>query len=274
MSFPTRLIAGTVGAAALALVAVAPAQAATGDASLSVLHAVPNTPVDVYVNDKLTLNDFRPGTLAGPLSLPAGTYSVAITAPDAKNDKSPIIGPISLKLAGGTSYTAVAHLSASGKPTATLFTNPTSKIAAGQGRLIIRHVAAAPAVDIRAGGKAVVQGLTNPKEAVLTLPAGTVSATVTAAGSTTPVLGPKDITVAEGADTIVYATGSLSGGTLGLAMQTVSGMAGSPSFIDTGDAGLAAEPNPATVAWSVAALLALVVVAGGATVAIRVRARA
>ena len=80
-----RLLAGTAaGALALGLVAsvaALPATAATGSsAKLSVLHGVPDLTVDVWVNGERTLDDFTPGTLAGPLDLPAGTYSVAITA--------------------------------------------------------------------------------------------------------------------------------------------------------------------------------------------------
>ena len=143
----TRLLAGTA-AGALGLAAVAltaePASAAD-DAALSVLHGVADLTVDVYVNGELRLDDFEPGKLAGPLDLPAGTYTVAITAADAADDSDPAIGPVDLDLAAGTSYTAVAHLDASGEPTATLFTNDTSTTAAGEGRLTVRHVAAAPA---------------------------------------------------------------------------------------------------------------------------------
>lgn len=39
-------------------------------------------------------------------------------------------------------FTAVAHLTESGDPTATLFTNDTVPTAAGQRRLTVRHVAA------------------------------------------------------------------------------------------------------------------------------------
>jgi hypothetical protein len=40
-----------------------------------------------------------------------------------------------------------------------------SKLGAGQNWLVVRHTAAAPAVDVRAGGKPVFKGLTNPEEA-------------------------------------------------------------------------------------------------------------
>lgn len=223
------------GAATFALLA-APAQAQNSDpAMLSVLHGVPDTAVDVYVDGELTLDDFEPGDLAGPLDLPAGTYNVAITAADAEDDSSPVIGPIDLELAAGASYTAVAHLDDAGSPTAGLFMNDTSEAAAGEGRLTVRHVAAAPAVDVLAGEEAVIADLANGAESSLDLPAGTVSAAVAAAGTTDPVLGPVDVSVTEGTLTVVYAWGSLEDGTLALATQTVEGLHSAPDGVPTGE---------------------------------------
>ena len=147
--------------------------------------------------------------MAGPLKLDAGTYSVAITAADADDDSDPAIGPVDLELESGSNYTAVAHLKENGDPTATLFDNDTSQTDAGQGRLTVRHVAAAPAVDVLAGGDPVVESLSNPDEARLDLDAGTIEAAVAAAGTTDPVIGPADVTVEEGVLTIAYAWGSL-----------------------------------------------------------------
>ncbi|MGN8244253.1 DUF4397 domain-containing protein [Cellulomonas soli] len=247
----TRSIAGTAaGTLTLAGLSVAaltftalPASAAT-TAQLSVLHGVPGLVVDVWVNGERTLDDFAPGDLAGPLDLAAGTYTVAITASDAADASAPAIGPVDLTLAADTSYTAVAHLDAGGTPTATLFTNDTSPTDPGQGRLTVRHVAAAPAVDVLAGGTAVISGLTNPNEKVLDLPAGTVSASVTAAGTTTPaLLGPADVPVREGVNTIVYAWGSATAtpATLALATQTIEGLHSSPTGVQAGEVGLAAD---------------------------------
>lgn len=241
------LVAALGAGAVVAFAGAAPANAAPTDAAmLSVLHGVPGLTVDVYVNDELTLDDFEPGDLAGPLELPAGTYTVAITAADATDASSPAIGPIDLPLEGGVDYTAVAHLNEAGDPTATLFTNDTSQLAAGQGRLTVRHVAAAPAVDVLAGGSPVITALANPQEAKLDLPAGTVSAAVAATGTTEPVLGPADVEVAEGANTIVYAWGSLEADNLALAVQTVAAasMHSSPDGVPAGSAGLVATNGP------------------------------
>ncbi|MCS5718039.1 DUF4397 domain-containing protein [Herbiconiux sp. CPCC 205763] len=251
------LVAGVAAGALIALGGALPAAAADGDASLSVLHAVPGVTVDVYVNGALTLDDFTPGTLAGPLPLPAGTYAVAITASDAADANSPIIGPIDLPLAANGNYTAVAHLDPAGTPTATLYTNDTSTIPAGQGRLTVRHDAAAPAVDVLAGGSPVITNLANPAEAVLTLPTGTVSASVAATGTTDPVIGPADVTVAEGVSTIVYAWGSLEDGNLALAVQTIEGLHSNPGGVPAGNAGLAAtnQPGDSTPLWIGAAVI-------------------
>lgn len=259
-----RLIAGTAAGFALALTGAVPAAADGHEAQLSVLHGIPDLTVDVYVNDELTLDDFAPGDLAGPLPLPAGTYSVAITASDAADASSPVLGPIDLPLAAGMNYTAVAHLNAAGEPTANLFTNDISNTAAGEGRLTVRHVAAAPAVDILAGGSPVLEGVENPQEGILNLPAGTVSAAVAAAGTTDPVIGPADVNVAEGVNTIVYAWGSLEDENLALAIQTIDGLHSAPAGVPSGELGLAAQQS--STPWVVgAALLA----AAGVAFAVR-----
>jgi hypothetical protein len=253
------LIAGSAAGCIVApgLVA-APAQAISATtADLHVLHAVPATPVDVYVNGALTLDDFQPGALAGPLDLAPGTYSVAITAADAADASAPVIGPIDLTLVANTSYTAVAHLGATGSPTATLFTNDLAKTAAGQGRLTVRHVAAAPSVDVLAGGAPVVTALTNPNEAKLDLAAGSVSAAVAATGTTEPVIGPADVAIQEGVNTIVYAWGSLEANNLALAVQTIGGLHSAPNGVPAGDAGIAAERAAAPLVAAGAAMLAL-----------------
>jgi hypothetical protein len=264
-------VAGTIAGLSLALAGAVPASAADASkAHLSVLHGVPGLTVDVWVNGERTLDDFTPGSLAGPLELAPGTYTVAITASNAADASSPAIGPVDLPLAAGMSYTAVAHLNASGAPTATLFTNDTSATAAGQGRLTVRHVAAAPAVDILAGGSAVITNLVNPQEKKLDLPVGTVSAAVAATGTTTPVLGPADVPVADGKNTIVYAWGSLADGNLALATQSVSTASSSPAGVPSGELGLA-DDSGAPVMWLVAAAAAIAL-AGAAALGARRRA--
>jgi hypothetical protein len=193
MAVAGLLVAGTF--------ATSPAQAA-GTAQVSVVHGIPNTPVNVFVNDKLTLPDFKTGTVAGPLSLLGGSYTVTVfPAADTAGAGTPVI-KATATIQAGHSYSLVAHLTTAGKPALTAFVNDTSAMPAGMGRLIVRHVAAAPTVDVRANGKVAFPGLTNPHEAKANLPAGSISADVVLAGTSTVVLGPANVTVAEGQDTI------------------------------------------------------------------------
>jgi hypothetical protein len=267
------LALGMVAGALVAVAGSAPAFAADG-AKLSVLHGIPGVTVDVYVNNALTLDNFEPGSLAGPLDLPAGTYTVAITAADAADASAPIIPAVDLPLEAGKNYTAAAHLTEAGQPTASLFTNDTQTLNPGEGRLTVRHAAAAPAVDVLAGGTAVISNLTNPNEQMLTLPAGTVSAAVAAAGTTDPVIGPADVTITEGTNTIVYAWGSLADGNLALAVQTIDGLHSNPSGIPAGEAGLAATNQPAdmTTLWVTA--FAILMLGGTAITLTTLRRRA
>lgn len=247
------IAAGTLIAVGLA----APASAVEdGKTELSVLHGIPDLTVDVYVNDALTLDDFAPGDLAGPLSLDPGTYTVAITASDAADASAPLLGPIDLPLEEGMSYTAVAHLTEGGDPTATLFTNDISATDAGEGRLTVRHTAAAPAVDVWADGSVVFESLANPDEVMADLPAATYEAAVSVAGETDPVLGPADVTIEDGVNTIVYAWGSAAEESLALAVQTVDTHMTAPSGVPTGTQGLAADSDGAPIAAALAVLAA------------------
>src|SRR5687768_11250920 len=64
-----RRLLGLVGAGALALafaaIGAAPAQGAS-NATVSILHGVPDATVDVYANGKALLENFEPGTLTDP----------------------------------------------------------------------------------------------------------------------------------------------------------------------------------------------------------------
>ncbi|GAA5159476.1 DUF4397 domain-containing protein [Ornithinimicrobium tianjinense] len=230
------LLAGATAAAF-----AAPAAADEHEATVSVLHGVPGLTVDVYVNGEETIPDFAPGTLTDPMMLPAGSYDIAIYADgDTPDSAEPALSAEGLEVPGGANLTLAAHLDEGGAPMLSAFVNDVSATAAGEARLTVRHAAAAPAVDVRAGGSPVIEGLTNPDEEVLDLPAGTVSADVVLAGTEDVVLGPADLDLGEGVNTIVYAWGSAEDGTLDLAVQTIDGLHSAPEGVPSGQGGLAA----------------------------------
>jgi hypothetical protein len=235
-----RRLLSLVSAAALAFgfaaAAVAPAHAAS-DATVSILHGVPDATVDVYVNGKALLKNFKPGTLTDPQLLPAGSYDLKVVKAGDGPDGDAIVQANNVKVPGGANITVVAHLTAGGKPTLTPYVNDVSTIPAGKARPIVRHDAAAPAVDVRAGGEPVFTDLKNPKEKSAEVEPGTVKADVVLAGGDTVVIGPASLKLAEGTTTIVYAWGSADENNLELAVQTIKGMHGSPNSVPGGTGG-------------------------------------
>ncbi|WP_030752861.1 DUF4397 domain-containing protein [Streptomyces griseus] len=260
-----------LGAAALlTLASGAPAPAApqADEATVSVLHAVPGLTVDVYAGDKELLPDFTPGTLTDPLKLPAGSYDIKVFK-DGEGPKGTPAIEKTVQVPAGANATLVAHLTADGKPALDAFVNDTSAVPAGKARLTVRHVAAAPAVDVRAGGKPVFKGLENPQEAKAEVAAGSVSADVVLAGTDTVAIGPATLDLPEGSNTIVYAWGSATDKNLALKTQTITGMHSAPSGVPAGETGQAAGVNRTAQigALSAGALVAL----GGAALLLRRR---
>jgi hypothetical protein len=261
----------TAGALSLVAVGGAVALSATpafaASSQVSVVHGIPGQPVDVYVNGKRTLENFQPGDVAGPLSLAEGDYDIALTKPGEEIDQA-ILKVDNAAVPGGANISLVAHLSAQGDPKITPFVNDTSKLDPGQARLIVRHTAAAPAVDVRAGGEPVFEDLTNPNEAKADLAAGTVSADVVLAGTDTVVLGPTDLNLKEGTATIVYAIGSAENDTLDVVAQTIDGLHSSPGGVPSGSGGRA-DAGLAAGWYAVAAMGLLFLAAGTRRLAVR-----
>ncbi len=271
----TRLLAFAAGSAALAGLTLAPAAgaASTGTAQVSILHAVPGLTVDVYANGKELLPNFTPGTLTDPQALPAGTYDLAVYPSSANGSGTPAIEAKGVKVPAGANVTVVAHLDASGNPVLTPYVNDTSAVPAGKARLTVRHDAAAPAVDVRAGGTPVFTNLANPGQATAQVPAGTVSADVVLAGTDTVAIGPADLNLGEGTSTVVYAWGSAKDNTLKLATQSIPVGGSAPGGVPAGQTGAAAQDGWGGTATTVSlAAGAVALLAAGGAVQARRRA--
>jgi len=226
-------------AAATALLLSWTSAGAQSTGTVTVVHGVQGLTVDVYVNGELTLEDFAPKTVTDPLQLPAGNYEIKIFA--ANSDPATATPAItgSATLPAGANASIVAHLTAAGAPTLSVFVNDVAPIAAGKARLVVRHAAAAPAVDVLVDGSPALTNLANPNEAKAEVPAGTYAAAVAATGTTTPVIGPANLTLQAGTAYFVYAIGSLQDENLELVIQTIAGLAAPPP---------AAPPVPTTMA--------------------------
>ncbi len=251
------------------LVLALPASAQSTDhARIHLIHGIPGVNVDVVVGgdavfenfafaDTQDLSSFAGQTLAGVEVKAAGADDVLIDA-----------GDVALPAAGN--FTVFAHLDADGNPALAVFENDVSTIEAGNGRLVVRHAAAAPAVDVKANGDVAFSNLANGAEASADLPAGTISAEVVPTGADEPVvIGPADLPIAEGESLIVYATGSLDDG-LEVITESITDLGPTPTAVHTGDSPVdQGAPIGMALAAAAAAALALLAFTGGPAVARR-----
>ncbi|GGK89175.1 DUF4397 domain-containing protein [Streptomyces flaveus] len=214
--------AGLLGLTAVpATSAGAAHNAAQNNATVTIFHGIPGATVDIYANGKKLLSDFTPGSLSSQLSLPADSYDIKIFKAGASYSGTPVVQK-TVEVSSGTNASLTANLNTEGQPALNAFLNDTSQVPGDKSRLIVRHVAAAPAVDVRADGTPVFKNVENPQQKQADVPAGSVNADVVLAGTTTVAIGPAKLDLAPGASTVVYAWGSADAKNLALKVQKLS----------------------------------------------------
>lgn len=180
--------------ALFALVVFAPAASAQTENRVRVMHASPDAPnVDIFVNGQAVLTDVPFFAYSDPLTLPDGTYQVAIAPAGAGTDASVFVGD--LTVAGGQNLT-VAAMNFVDNFEVYAYEEDVSPVPAGLTRVRIIHASPnAPAVDIKLAGTdtVVVGGAAFTDAAILEVDAGTYQFDISPAGSsdvvfTTPAL--------------------------------------------------------------------------------------
>jgi len=240
---PRHLLAALIAIVALAAAALAPAAQADGrwskdrSASLTLVHGIPgdslgatrDLPVQVRVYRLFDGTKVFDGvtfpTVAGPLSVKPGIYRIQVRVTG-----TPLVLTRWTYLSPGENVSAVAYLTDSGRlgnpagkpaPQLGIFTNDVSSPGPGKARVIVRHLADAPAVDVLAGGGTLINALANPGSAAAVVPAGTYPIQVVAdADNTISAFGPANLTFAAGTTTVVYAVGSFFDGSFAPQLQT------------------------------------------------------
>lgn len=214
-SHTRRSLALGVAVAALAVFPAAPA-AADRAATVAVLHALPGAgTVDVYSGRSLVIEDLTPGRI-GVIALPGGTARLSLYADGTSpGTADPLLTIPATRIAAGSNVTVAAHPSARGTPTTTAFVNDTRTVGMGMGRLTVRHLAAAPPVNVRVDGRVLLADVANPRQASTGLRAGSYRVDVVQAGTRDVLAGPTTITIKNrpgrddmGTNTIVYAWGT------------------------------------------------------------------
>jgi hypothetical protein len=196
-------------------------------AIMTVIHAIPATfgadKVDIYSNNKLVIDNAVPGSVKS-FSLEPGTQQISIYADGVlpTSDTASVLSYRPIYLPQGTDVTFVAHLSASDKPVLSLFKNMNTEPGKKRSWLIVRHVAGAPAVDVRASSKILFRSLLNGSERKVSLRFGTYPTDVVIAGTTTVAIPSANVMIKDNVNTVVYAWGSAMKGNLQFLIQEIA----------------------------------------------------
>ena len=176
--------------------------------SVTALHAVPGLDdVDVFVNNTEVLSDID-YTDNATLSVDAGKYTIEI-----KKDNKLLLSLKDVEIKDNSSYTVVAHLDADGKPKLSAYMDDISKLDRGKARLIVRHLAQAPAVDVvqrRWFWQTVIfKNVKNGGEGAVDLRAGSYYVQLNPTGSRKAAFGPAKVSLEAGKIYRVHAIGKL-----------------------------------------------------------------
>ncbi|NNE72650.1 MAG: DUF4397 domain-containing protein [Acidimicrobiales bacterium] len=184
---------------------------------VSVVHGIPGAggfPVDIYVDGAAALTNVVFGDVASQIELPAGNHQIDIRVAGSAAT-SPAAISKNLNFLSGASYSVVAHLTENGSPALNKRRNAIFTTL-GEGRVTVRHLAAAPTVDVLVNGSAALtlSNSVGAREGRAQVPADTYRVSVVAdADNSIVALPPTDLEFAADTNTIVYAVGDFAGGT-------------------------------------------------------------
>jgi hypothetical protein len=266
MSRILRLTAAVAVIGTSATAGATTAHAAPAMGLVTVVHGLRGVVADVYVDNTLVLPAFQPERVTDPVAVPAGEHHVDIRVTGKPSDAPPDVSA-DVDVQGNARQSVVAHLNAAGAPTITAYRDDMSPVAAGQTRAVVRHTAAAPAVDVGLDQTVVAAALSEPGSTTADVPPATYQVSVWQAGTRSPLAAPQSATLSEGAATVMYLIGSAQANTLSWVAEQIPNLATPPNKIQTGDSGLAADSGgtfpylPVTLVTGVGGV-ALVITAG------------
>jgi hypothetical protein len=193
------------------------------DATVYVVHGIPDVAVDVAVDGDCAIENFMFGDQVGPIMLPAGDHTITITVDDEMGPcEGGFVFEATVPFMADENVTVIAYLDEMGDPTAGKFDNDFSRTDPGKARLLVHHTAAAPMVDISVARDmdamfdAAISDFANGDQVVTQLRPGEWYVSIAAAGTTDPVLGPALVELKPFTAYRIFAVGSLADDTLAL----------------------------------------------------------
>ena len=249
-----RTFLAALAVAAGAALAVPAAASAQSTATVSLMHGIPGATVDVVVDGAVVVPGFQPGTMQDISSFAGQTLrNVEVRAAGTTRRDRPD------RRAGRAELGQLDRPrppDADGTPTITPFENDIVTVAGRPGSTDRAPHGRRPAVDIvLADGARPFTNLSNPNEASAALPAGQIAGAQVAPAGGDPLAPIPTVELAAGTDLIVYAVGSLEGGSFTFYTQVISGLGGGP-LVPTGDGLPGRRPNAALVLAALAGALA------------------
>lgn len=187
-------------------------------ARVTVIHGIPGlgAPVDVR-NNNSTLFSFDFTDVAGPLALLPGGYNLSVA------QGTNTLLSASPTLNGADDVTITANLDAGGNPTLNVFANDVSPLTqAGSARVILRHTAAAPTVNLvvepaNGAPTVTIPNVSNGQQAVAELPPGGYFVSVRVASNNALALGPLPIQLSANGLHAYHVIGDAGAGSLTVA---------------------------------------------------------
>jgi hypothetical protein len=223
--------------AAIALTCAPIAGAQTETGTVTLVHGVRGLVADIYLDGKVALQVFQPERTAGPLQLPAGAHAVEVRPTGAAPTTTPLLAA-TLNIPVNSRQSAVVHLSAAGQPALSVYPDDVSAIPAGQARVVLRHAAAAPPIDVQIDQQVVAAALITNAQSVQNVAAGTHAVAVASNGRN--IVPSRDVMFTGGTANFMYLVGSMNDNNLTWLAQTVDGIGGAPLAVRSGEGGLAA----------------------------------
>ena len=242
------VVTAVVGLGALIPMTAGHASAAEATGTVYVVQGVADTAMTITVDGKAVATAAAAKTIVGPLTLSAGSHTVAAESPTRTETVT-----ASVSVTAGSNVDAVLHrqVDPSKPPVITTFPNDLSAVTAGSGRLVVAHTAAVGPADVRVDQKVLFANIANGEALTVTVPASTYSVDIVPSATSGPVVfGPANVPVAPTALTRVFAIGVAATSSMDAVVQvlplSVRGSGAKPSTVNAGDGGQAAALVSAT----------------------------
>jgi hypothetical protein len=189
---------------------------ASADATVYVVHGIPDAVFDVALDGVCVLEGAMFQDQAGPMDLPAGIHQVTIRVADPMDPcTGEVLLDVPFMLQEGENATAVAFLDDMCQPTVARFANDLSRTSPGKARIVLHHTACAPAIDIAVARemdepfKPMITDFANGDQVTEQLRPGEWYVTLAEAGTGMPSVGPTLVRLKPFTTYRAYAVGSI-----------------------------------------------------------------